>query len=204
MSCHVVELVTSPLRVEPLVSQSHFLRNLNIAARLEVLVQKAMEDDKFSDSDVDTLIDNATRLVETDTTKGGMGLHFKCMAIVSQQLQQGEPIIPFNFPDPLIQAEDAKYEVENPTLVRKTNGGLLDSHPRADRPRASEHRFSSVPPAEKPKPVQTNSPLANATEKRRASAREAAQQLAKARADKEAAAAAAAAAPVPNPSATKT
>lgn len=187
------------------MTQSHLLRNLNMAARLERIVQRAVESGTLSESQISDLISNAVRLVSPDTAAGGMGRHFKAMCVVSQQLAASE-IVPFNIPDDLMAQEEAEYAAQGAEKQKAANGASGGANllfgaaqlPYADPlPKATEHLFSSAP-VETPKPKQqltaTEQATASSTTQRRAAAREAAAQLAKARAEREAAEAAAKAA----------
>jgi len=131
-------MTTPPLTVLPLITQSHLLRNLNIAARLEKLVNSALDRGLLSEEAVGVLIDNATRLVEPDASKGGMGEHFKCMAVVSSALApQGADsckLVPFDFPDERQKKLDAEHEERSRKGTTRTIRGLLDVQPHEQQP----------------------------------------------------------------------
>ena len=190
-----------PLTVFPLITQSHFLRELGIAARLQSMVVRVAVDRSMNAAQIDTLISNARRLVDPDRSTGGMGRHFKVLGMVTRPQGHGGvntplDIHPFNFPDPLMDLE--RSETEAAGKARRAGGamgGLMgkdtateaanetQSRSSAALPSATGHVFSATPPVEKSKDE-------GAAANRRAAAREAAAELAKARAAREAAAAA--------------
>jgi len=175
------KLISSPpLKVLPLVTQSHFLRNLHIAARLEALVQAALARGLLTEAQVETLISNATRMVDPSAERGGMGQHFKVMCVVSEQLAK-EDIVPFDLADEIMIEEDRVYELARAQARAGSSGngaaqdgkpgrGLLDVQlpPYADPPpstasaaaaaaaaaaNSTEHAFSSAPKPKLSTPV---------------------------------------------------
>ena len=95
-------LASSDVFTLPLISQHSFLRNMNIARRLEMLVEAVWDrarqpadgeqpqDGALSEEEAERLADEmiqaATRLVSEDGQSGGMGGLFKVMAIVHSKM----------------------------------------------------------------------------------------------------------------------
>ena len=163
----------SPLHVLPLVSQSHFLRNLNIAARLEDLVATGQASGSLTDEEIGVLIENAVKLVSTDAQTGGMGALFKVMCITSKELKEKE-MIPFNIHDAVMEAEDQaakakrdEYEKGKTTKVQVEAEIPSSANAATSTRRTSPSSTSTpIPTSSTPTPSSTSSdstPTATAT-----------------------------------------
>ena len=167
---------------------------------MEAMVSGALAEGTLSEDALGDLISNATRLVDPDSSQGGMGRHFKVLCVVSDQLANHD-ILPFNIPDQIMALEEqetnqARSKARAASVMGGSSGDANAASqqqqqqlPYADPlPAASEHVFSTPPP--EPKPTVSTGTAASTTQ-RRAAAREAAAELARARVAREAATAAA-------------
>lgn len=185
-----------------------FLRNLHVATRLEQLVS-ACEASATPQAQIEALIANTIRLVNPDRDQGGMGAHFKCMCIISEELKD-KMVLPFNVPDDIIKQEEEDYIKEQrqrrqertSSFLHHTNTTKTPSpSPAATKPDFAANVVEVAPASSTKRPPSSSSaasssasssapadePLQARIESRRAAARQAAEALAKTRADRQAA-----------------
>lgn len=90
---------------QPLITQSHLLRELHIAKRLEKVLQG-----KTDEAEIDAIMNAATRIVDPQQ----MGKLFKVFCVTNSNPPLAKDIFPFDFPDALLN----KSEQEQPSVAK--------------------------------------------------------------------------------------
>lgn len=117
-----VGLLGYQVNAQPLITQSHLLRELHIAKRLE----KVLEGKEHDSATYDAIMSAAVRIVDPEQ----MGKHFKVFCVTSSKAPMAKEIYPFDFPDPLLK----KSEVEAEAAPTAPTAATIVSTPTPEAP----------------------------------------------------------------------